>query len=155
MKNIFILFAAAFSIAACTNTANKSSEKSPVPGTNETVENVSQTICFQKLEGKSNQDTSYIRLNIDGEKVSGEFSNMPFEKDSRKGTLHGTKNEDLIKGIWIYTQEGINDTMDLEFKLSDNKLIQKNYTIDPKTGKEVFSDGSMFTIEYKKVECSQ
>lgn len=154
MKRLLILFTATLSMAACTsNSSNSSNEQTPVPGTNETVENVSQTICFQKLDGTANQDTSSIRLIIDGEQVSGKFSNMPFEKDSRVGTIQATKNGDLIKGVWIYMQEGMNDTLDVEFKLSDDKLIQKNYTIDAKTGREVFSEGSVFNIEFKKVDC--
>ena len=71
------------------------------------------------------------------------------------GTIQATKNGELIKGVWIYMQEGINDTLEVEFKLSGDKLVQKNYSIDSKTGREVFSEGSVFNIEFNKVNCPE
>lgn len=50
-------------------------------------------------------------------------------------------------------QEGLSDTLQVEFKLFEDKLVQKNYTIDAKTGEEVFSEASVFNIEFDKIEC--
>lgn len=156
MKRLLVLFLSTLSIAACTSTStNNSNEDTAASGLNDLTEASSSTVCFQKLDGNANQDTSFIQLVIEGEQVSGEFSNKPFEKDSRVGKIQATKKDDLIKGVWVYMQEGMHDTLEVEFKLSDDKLIQKNYTIDAKTGREVFSDGSVFNVEFKKVDCTQ
>jgi hypothetical protein len=158
MKRLMILFAATLGIAACTSTPDKTTGVADTTvSVNTAVEKESepliQTICFQKLAGTTNQDTASLRLIIDGNKVTGDFGNYPKEKDRRVGKINATKDGDLIKGIWVYMQEGMNDTLQVEFNLSGDKLVQKNYTVDPKTGREVFSEASVFNIEFDKVEC--
>ena len=158
MKRLIILFAAALSIAACTSTPDKTSGMADTTVAVNTAvedkgESPAQTLCFQKLDGTANQDTTSLTLVIDGNKVTGDLGNYPKEKDRRVGKINATKNGDLIKGTWMYMQEGMNDTLQVEFKLSGDKLVQKNYTVDPKTGREVFSEASVFNIEFNKVEC--
>lgn len=158
MKRLLILFTVSVGLAACTTAP----ENTPGDSSDSMMENVSgnvssetamQTICFQKLAGTSNQDTTSLKLIIDGEEVRGDFAHYPYQKDRRVGTIRATKKNDLIKGVWIYMQEGMNDTLAVEFKWNGDKLVQKNYTVDPKTGREVFSDGSVFNIEFTKVNC--
>lgn len=158
MKRLMILFAATISFAACTSQPDKSTDvadttvaASTSVHDNETA--VSQTLCFQKLAGTSNQDTTSLKLFMDGNKVTGNFGHYPKEKDRRVGKINATREGELIKGTWIYMQEGMNDTLQVEFKLNGDKLIQKNYTIDPKTGREIFSEASVFNIEFDKVDC--
>lgn len=103
----------------------------------------------------NNQDTAFIRLMVEGERVSGDFSNIPYQKDSRIGTIEARKEGELIKGQWAYMQEGMNDTLEVEFRLVGNKLIQKNYTVDSRTGREILSDRSEFNIEFTKADCRQ
>jgi hypothetical protein len=110
-------------------------------------------MCFQKLAGTSNQDTTSLKLIIEGDNVNGNFAHYPKEKDRRVGTIKATKSGDLIKGTWIFMQEGVNDTLQVEFKLDGERLTQKNYTVDPKTGREVFSEGSVFNIEFDNIPC--
>ena len=159
MKRSVILLAATLSIAACTSKPDKfkdltdSKTAVPIPVESSTGP-VSQRLCFQKLAGKANQDTTNLSLLINGDLVSGDFANYPKEKDKRVGKITASKKDDLIKGVWIYMQEGMNDTLQVEFKLSGDKLVQKNYSIDPKTGREVFSEASVFNIEFSKVDCS-
>ena len=158
MKRILILFTASICLAACTTTPESNADNSQdsaietVTG-NDSPRQSMQALCFQKLTGTSNQDTTSLKLMIDGEEVSGDFSYFPKEKDRRVGTISATKKNDLIKGVWIYMQEGMNDTLAVEFKLTGDKLVQKNYTVDAKTGREVFSEGSVFNIEFTKVNC--
>ena len=158
MKRLMILFAAVLSIAACTSQPDKTSgiadtTVSVSTAVEENGEQVAQTMCFQKLAGTSNQDTTSLKLIVDGDKVTGDFGHYPKEKDRRVGKINATKEGELIKGTWVYMQEGMNDTLQVEFKLNGNKLIQKNYTVDPKTGREVFSEASVFNIEFDKVDC--
>lgn len=114
---------------------------------------IKESICFQKLSGTNNQDTAFIRLIVEGDKVSGDFSNIPYEKDSRIGTIEARKEGELIMGHWTYMQEGMNDTLEVQFRLTENKLIQKKYTVDPRSGREVLSDQSEFNIEFTQVDC--
>ncbi len=158
MKRLLILFAASVCLASCTATPGNQTEESSDSltensGNAGSTEPSMQTLCFQKLGGKSNQDTTSLSLIINGEEVSGDFAHYPYQKDRRVGTISATKKNDLIKGVWIYMQEGMNDTLAVEFKLNGDKLVQKNYTVDPKTGREVFSDGSVFNMEFSKVNC--
>ncbi len=160
MKRFLILFTISVGLAACTtapeNTPGDSKDSMMEDASgNVSSETTMQTICFQKLAGTSNQDTTSLKLIIDGEEVSGDFAHYPYRKDRRVGTISATKKNDLIKGVWIYMQEGMNDTLAVEFKLNGDKLVQKNYTVDPKTGREVFSDGSVFNIEFDRVNCSE
>lgn len=153
MKRIFILFTAAFSIIACTANLSDEGKKADTVLTSGTSGNSQETLCFQKLSGTSNQDTARIKLIVEADQVRGDFSNIPYEKDSRIGTIQAKKDGDLIKGLWIYMQEGMSDTLEVEFMLMDKKLVQKNYTIDAGTGREVISEASVFNIEFTQVEC--
>lgn len=158
MKRLMILFAATLSMAACTSQPGKTTDLADTTIADNTAvdegdEPVLQTMCFQKLAGTSNQDTTSLKLIVDGNKVSGDFGHYPKEKDRRVGKINATKDGELIKGTWVYMQEGMKDTLQVEFKLNGNKLIQKNYTINSKTGREVFSEASVFNIEFDKVDC--
>lgn len=153
MKRIFIIFTAVFSITACTANLSNEGKKADTVLSSGTSGNSQETLCFQKLSGTSNQDTARIKLTFEADQVSGDFSNIPFEKDSRIGTIRAKMDGDLIKGLWIYMQEGMSDTLEVEFKLMDKKLVQKNYTIDAGTGREVISEASVFNIEFPQVEC--
>lgn len=155
MKRLIILFLAASSFAACTTQPDKISNISDTANTpgGEVDDQIVKTMCFQKLAGKANQDTTSLKLIIEGEQVSGDFGHYPKEKDRRVGKITARKDGELIKGVWIYMQEGISDTLQIEFKLVDEKLVQKNYTVDANTGREVFSDASVFNIEFDKVPC--
>ncbi len=158
MKRLMILFAATLNIAACTSQPDKSTDTADTTvavntAVDENDEPVVQTLCFQKLTGTSNQDTTSLKLIVDRDKVTGDFAHYPKGKDRRVGKINATKDDELIKGVWVYMQEGMNDTLQVEFKLSEDKLVQKNYTVDPKTGREVFSEASVFNIEFDKIDC--
>jgi len=111
------------------------------------------TLCFEHYDGTKNQDTTALHLEIFDNDVKGELKWIPSEKDRRIGTIKGTKNGDIIKGIWTYTQEGQQDSLPVEFKLLKEKILQKAYAVDPKTGRETLADTSGFTIEFKEVPC--
>ncbi|MGX5691248.1 hypothetical protein [Arcticibacter tournemirensis] len=111
------------------------------------------TLCFAHYDGTKNQDTTILHLEIFENNVKGDLKWIPSEKDGRTGTIKGTKDGDLIKGIWTYMQEGQQDSLPVEFKLLKETILQKAYAIDPKTGRESLSDTSGFTIEFKEVPC--
>ncbi len=158
MKRLNILFAATLSITACTSTIEKSGDTTNTPDTvnlpnTGASDSVRKTLCFQRLSGTANQDTTSLKLFLEGAKVTGDFGHYPAEKDKRMGKIIASQNGELIKGIWIYMQEGINDTLPVEFKIDGDNLVQKNYTINSKTGREVFSEASAFNIEFDRISC--
>ena len=65
------------------------------------------------------------RAIINANKVNGDMNWLPKEKDRRKGTLSGTLNGDKIEAVWSFMQEGMKDTLAVEFKLSAQQLAQK------------------------------
>ncbi|HCN83067.1 MAG TPA: hypothetical protein DIT07_05515 [Sphingobacteriaceae bacterium] len=154
MKVVQSLVLLIFCITACTNSNNNSTEThSDTTKTNK--EPLIETLCFLRTEGLKQQDTAYVQLVINGDKITGVFANIPYEKDSRIGTILGTKQDHLIKGIWVYMQEGMQDTLDVEFKLDKDILMQKNYSMDMKTGRQFLSDTSEFTMKYKNIDCAK
>lgn len=162
MKSILSGILVIAMLAACNNkqkpVSSQDSEDSIVlsPDTSSANSETNQltTLCFQRVEGKSNQDISTINLLFDGNDVLGTFNWNPQEKDSRKGTIKGIRTGDIIKGVWSFMQEGTSDTLSIEFKLSENELLQKTFGIDKNTGRQKLTDTSTFSIKYQKIECN-
>ena len=117
------------------------------------VGNQNLSLCFQRLEGIQKQDSTFINLIFKGDSVSGILNHLPYEKDSRKGSLQGIRNGDTIKALWSFMQEGMNDTISVEFKLSENELHQKTWGIDKNTGRQKLTDTSTFSLRYQKIDC--
>lgn len=150
MKSFLIIIMVSAIFASCTGNQIARVETSE---TSADLENKLTNYCFQRVEGTTKQDTSTIQLLINGEEVTGNFNHIPFEKDSRKGTIKGIKDGDTIKALWSFMQEGMNDTLSVEFKLSDDLLLQKTFGIDQTTGRQILTDTSTFSIRYSKIDC--
>lgn len=75
MKRLITLFLLAFSFAACTTQPDKIANSSNTTNTKEGEVNdqMVQKMCFQKLAGTTDQDTTSLRLIVEGEQVSGDF----------------------------------------------------------------------------------
>ena len=156
IKHLVILLSIIILTACNNNQESTSSADSASTLSNNNSSPKEQTeLCFQRVEGNTNQDTSTIHLVFESERVIGSFNHVPYEKDSRKGTLSGTRNGDMIKAVWSFMQEGMNDTLSVEFKLSENELYQKTFGIDQQTGRQKLTDTSTFSIRYEKVACSK
>ncbi|RYY34045.1 MAG: hypothetical protein EOP46_14680 [Sphingobacteriaceae bacterium] len=110
-------------------------------------------ICFLRTEGNANQDSTKVHLVIKDNKVTGQMQWLPAEKDSRKGELHGTQEGNTIKAVWIFMQEGMTDTLAVEFDFPGDKLSQKPFKYNDKTGREQTDDKAGYTIVYNKVDC--
>lgn len=149
-RNFFsILFSPCFLLFACNSSPVQNQSTDLV---NRETATDSSMLCFQHAE---NRDTSTVQLIIKGSLVEGEFSHVPFEKDARRGTIHATKKADLIIGRWRYMQEGVMDSLDVEFKLKDNQLLQKEFGIDMQTGRQVLKDTSSFNIHFSAIDCKK
>ncbi|HEX8377185.1 MAG TPA: hypothetical protein VF602_05160 [Pedobacter sp.] len=147
---LLTLFFLAILISSCNN---NSGEVQGQDSTINLVEIKPTDLCFQRLEGTKNQDTTTINLKIAADEVNGVMNSVPKEKDSRKGTLKGQKHGDVIKALWSYKQEGKDDTLSVEFKLTENGLLQKTFEIDKITQKQYLSAKSKFSIPFMKIAC--
>jgi hypothetical protein len=111
-------------------------------------------LCFFRLEGTSSKDSTFINLSILGNRVTGKYSWIPFEKDSRTGTLTGIKRGDTVDVVWHFAQEGIKDTLRTVFLLQGEQLKQKPFSVNQQTGRQFTDDKSAFSISYQKTDCS-
>ncbi|WP_374951755.1 hypothetical protein [Mucilaginibacter sp.] len=111
--------------------------------------------CFVHTDGKNADDTTAVHLVINANKVSGDMSWLPKEKDRRKGTLLGTLEGDNIKAVWSFMQEGMKDTLAVEFKLSAQELAQKPMNLNTKTGREQVNTKADYSVIYKLDNCEK
>ena len=113
------------------------------------------TYCFNKL---FNQDVTEVQLTILGNAVTGTMNWIPYQKDSARGTLKGSKNTvgemDLM---YDYMIEGNQQTETKIMKIEDGKLLVKiGQLLDPKNdGNLVYKDVSQanYTEVLEKVDC--
>lgn len=155
MKRPILLLTFIASFAACTqNIPIKSSGDGASESENTSVA-TTDTLCFARYSGLQKQDTASVRFILDGNKVSGQLANYPYEKDSRVGIIAGIKSGDIIKGTWHYQQEGRMDSIGFEFKLEGNSLLQKQTSYDMNTGREMLTDTAGFSLEFIKLDCEK
>ncbi|MCO5947094.1 hypothetical protein [Mucilaginibacter flavidus] len=139
--------------AACTSNNTKTESKdadSPDSSTLKTATATDTSRCFLLTEGTKNQDSTTIELAIKNNKVTGQMNWLPYQKDSRKGTLTGTAKGDTVNAVWSFMQEGMTDTIGLKLVLNGNRLMQKPLTFDAKTGREHTDEKAGYTVVYKE-----
>ncbi len=151
MKSIFFITLCVI-ISACADTNKNMAENGNAQNP---TGKVSEESCYIRTVGSVQQDTTLIHLAIDGSVVNGKISWIPFEKDSRRGTLRAVKDGEIIKGVWTYMQEGMADSVDVEFKISGEKLYQKAYEIDESTGKLIVNETLGYPMEFTRIDCSE
>ncbi|GAA4779175.1 hypothetical protein GCM10023231_02340 [Olivibacter ginsenosidimutans] len=116
---------------------------------------ISPGLCFLHLTGKSpRRDSTYVHFSILGNKVTGQYRWVPFEKDSRIGTISGTKSGDTIRVVWSFTQEGTLDTLATAFLLQQGQLKQRPFIVNQKNGRQQTDERSGFTLRYQKISCN-
>lgn len=156
MKYLNIIGAAALFITACAPGGPKTENKDGDKPTDSTLltkvpaRATDTSRCFLLTEGIKNQDSTTIELAIKNNKVTGQMNWLPYQKDSRKGTLTGTARGDTINAVWSFMQEGMMDTIGLKLILNGNRLMQKPLTFDSKTGREHTDEKAGYTVVYKE-----
>lgn len=112
--------------------------------------------CYMQVSGAQMRDTLFVQLHIKDYKVNGLMQQSIYQKDSRKGTIKGTLLPDnTIKAVWQFTQEGITDTLGVEFRLSKVNLLQKPLNFNPKTGRQETDATAGYNIELKPTDCNK
>jgi hypothetical protein len=139
----------AIALAGCTSPEKKEALGDTVIN-NDTlakqIEVEATSMCFLRTEGKTNQDTTSIELVIKDEKVTGQMYWHPFEKDSRKGALNGTVKGDTVHAVWTFMQEGMQDTLGLQFLIKGDNLMQKPLKLNTQTGRQQTDNAAGFTL---------
>jgi len=161
MKQYVIICALA--LASCAGSSQKgadtvktdSSQVDTAVASNLSTPAQNMEYCFVRTEGTSAQDTTAVHLVINGGKVSGDMKWIPKEKDSRKGTLAGTIEGNDIKAVWSFMQEGMTDTLAVEFKLSSQQLAQKPSVYNKQNGREQLNKSADYTLIYKLDNCEK
>ncbi len=113
-----------------------------------------QKYCFLRLEGTQLQDSSYIQLVTQQGTVNGTYNVIPHEKDARRGPVTGKTVDNVFDLVWAFSQEGIQDTLRVVFKLQDGELRRKPLAVDTLTGRQITLDTSAFSEVYKPVDCA-
>lgn len=103
------------------------------------------SVCFLQTQGK---DSTSVELLVKDNKVTGHLNWMPYQKDSRKGTLEGTLKNDTIRATWSFMQEGMKDTLDVNFLLRGETLAQKPLKLNTKTGREQTDEAAGYAVVY-------
>jgi hypothetical protein len=139
-------------LASCTSAGNKQTGTDTLI-TSDTLANATKTpaayaLCFLRTEGNNKLDTTSIELVVHGNEVSGQMNWLPYQKDSRKGTLTGTIKNDTLKATWSFMQEGMKDTLNLDFYLKDKQLMQKPLKLNTKTGRDQTDESANYTLVY-------
>ncbi|MCE9517716.1 hypothetical protein K8Q96_01795 [Candidatus Nomurabacteria bacterium] len=89
----------------------------------------SNTMCYYRADKTKRglYDRYYVILNIEGNKITGEFKNLPAEKDSKVGTFEGVienQNELSVSNIatlwWNSLAEGMNNKEELVIVYDEN-----------------------------------
>jgi hypothetical protein len=82
-------------------------------------------ICFRNEypfeDNSGKKDVEELTLAITGNEVTGMYNWLPAEKDQRKGSLTGTLEGNSIKAKYIFMQEGIENSADINIQIEVNK----------------------------------
>ena len=150
MKRFTPLFLIYLLIVSCkSKTERTGSSNDSIPAESQISDTVASDtkpqnapMCFLSSVSK---DSTSVRLQIDGDKVTGELYWLPYQKDSARGTLKGTKNAagefDLM---YQYMIEG-NQQTETKIMIVQNETlwIKKDELLDPKNdGNLVFKDAA-------------
>jgi len=152
INSLIIPIVIAIALAACTSPEGKENIGDTVINGDtlaKPIEVEATSMCFLRTEGKSNQDTTSIELVIKDDKVTGQMYWHPFEKDSRKGALNGTLRGDTVYAVWTFMQEGMQDTLGLQFLIKGDNLMQKPLKLNTTTGRQQTDNAAEFTLLHR------
>lgn len=127
--------------------------------------NTSRNLCYYRADktDRGFYDKAWLKLNIAGEKVKGEFQHLPAESDSKVGTFEGTlgvldqKSMSREATVWWNSRaEGMEVKEELEIKWGDgNATVGFGEMIDRGDGVYVYKDKTkLFYIKsMDQVDC--
>lgn len=142
-------------IAACNSQTESTTEN-----TKDTLKTSGEAIvaslngCYTSVLKK---DTATLKINENGNAVSGELSYNRFEKDSNKGLFKGEIKDSLIIGDYTFQSEGKSSVRQVVFKISGANLIEGYGDIEMKGDTATFKNLSELTYQpdqtFVKTDC--
>lgn len=139
---------------------NKKLEIVQTPSTVETI-----GMCYQYYKETPNglADRAWLKMNILGDKVTGEYQNIPAEKDSKIGKFNGTvgKMNPRISGriadvLWDSYGEGMRATEQLKIEFGEGSAVALfGEMIDGGDGVYVYKDTTKLTpgFQMSQTDC--
>lgn len=157
MRHLSLVILSLISLIACNKTEAPEANIHAPSGVPVKISNSLQdgTYCFSKL---FNQDVTDVRLIILDSAVTGKMDWVPYQKDSARGTLQGSKNAaGELDLMYDYMIEGNQQTETKIMKIEDGKLLIKvGELLDPKNdGNLVYKEVTQakFSEVLEPVEC--
>ncbi len=77
--------------------------------------------CYAWIAKK---DSALLKLDISGNKVSGNLNYFLYEKDNNKGTINGILQDSLIIADYTFQSEGMTSVRQVVFKIYGGSLIE-------------------------------
>ncbi|WP_228724232.1 hypothetical protein [Spirosoma sp. KUDC1026] len=109
------------------------------------------TLCFRQV---IKQDTTTLKLVVNGSTVSGYLDIDPFEKDQAKGPLSGTIRGNQIQTEWQRSGEGVTQTYVLTLTLNPNTVTwPEGERVDKKGRWELKSPTGNYTYALARISC--
>lgn len=115
----------------------------------------SSSDCYTYIK---NRDTASLKINIEGEELTGDLNYNLFEKDSNKGKIAGEMKGDTIIAEYTFDSEGMRSVREVVFvKKNDGHIYEGTGEMFEKSGKMMFKDRSALkfspTIVFTKTNC--
>ena len=127
---LYMLF---FFLFSCNESNNNASEKvfntdTTLTDSTEAKELVDLSGCYMRVTGR---DTLLLRINQNGDEISGTLEFDNFEKDSSSGSLKGKKLEDdIIHVYYDFFAEGMHSVREMYFKPGNKKITMATGDMD-------------------------
>lgn len=124
-------------------------------------------MCYQytKQTAGGLTDRAWLKMNIDGTKVTGEYQNLPAEKDSKAGTFTGTvgamdpnisaRTADVM---WKSMAEGMTVTEQLKIQFGEGSAVALfGEMVDRGDGTYLYKDVTKLTsgFQMSQIDCEQ
>lgn len=160
-RSLLIITICVIAIAACTNENKIKQVKDTAEAIatdttfSATIPQKSSSNCYEYIK---NRDTVLLKINIDGEELTGNLDYKLFEKDHNTGTIAGEMKGDTIIAEYTFDSEGLRSIREVVFvKKDDGKIYEGMGEVIDKGGKMVFKDRSSLqfnpAIVFSKTNC--
>ncbi len=137
------------------------------PGKRSTDDQDTIAMCYQYSHKTTNDltDRAWLRMNIDGDQVTGEYRNLPAEKDSKVGTFSGTvhavypqTSSRIADVVWNTEAEGMSAKEQLRIEFGEGSAVALFGAMkDAGDGTYVYADPAHLTpgFQMSQVDCSR
>jgi hypothetical protein len=115
--------------------------------------------CFLYTEGTESQDSTFVSLKVNGDSVTGFMHWQPWQTDGAYGTITAVRSDNIIRGMHNYVIEGSEQSEEVIFKISNDKLYKASGELTEDSGEEIIlrfknPDEAVFKYEFREIDCS-